>query len=58
MRTFARFIAVVVCALFVAIGPLQASEAREIRRAGKGALYEVEGQRLAILAGTPEEMGA
>ncbi len=58
MRTFVRFIAVVACALLVAVGPLQASEAREIRRAGKSALYEVEGHRVAILAGTPEEMGA
>jgi hypothetical protein len=36
---------------------LGASEPHLIARAGKGALYEMDGQRVALLAGTPEEMG-
>ena len=34
-----------------------AAEARLIAREGKGALYELQGQRVAVLVGTPEEMG-
>ena len=44
--------------LFCAMSrPLLAGEARLVAREGKGALYQVDGHRMAILAGTPEEMG-
>ena len=46
-----------VFAFFLACHAALAAEPRLVARAGKGALYEVDGQRVAILAGSPEEMG-
>jgi len=35
----------------------QGAEPKLLARSGKGALYELEGRRVAVLAGNPEEMG-
>lgn len=51
------YIAAVVGVLCPAAESLGATEPHLIARAGKGALYEFDGQRVALLAGTPEEMG-
>jgi len=45
------------CLLLADAGEARAAEAKLIQRSGKGALYEWQGQRIAVLTGTPEEMG-
>ena len=51
------FVAVVACVSLLAGQVVRASAREPVRRAGKGALYRIEGHRVAVLAGTPEQMG-
>ena len=56
-QRFNRVLFIAVMALLGFALCLQAAEPKLLREAGKGALYEWDGQRVAVLAGTPEEMG-
>ena len=57
LALFTLYLAAVAAALCPAAQSLGATEPHLIARAGKGALYELDGQRIVLLAGTPEEMG-
>ena len=52
-----RNIIVLLFVLLLACRCPYAAEPELLARSGKGALYKLEGQRVAVLVGTPEEMG-
>lgn len=52
-----RKLLLAVVLLTLAASAALATEPKLVAQSGKGALYELNGHRIAILAGTPEEMG-
>ena len=58
MKKFrSAFLGAVLCLVILASHPGQAALPEAVRHAGKGTLYRLQGHRVAVLAGSPEEMG-